>query len=185
MLTDDFVLVKIDSSPTKIIHRNVTCLLDLSDKILLLICGYLQPAYVLYSFYTPEKPELHLHRVIFTYYTKMKLDKITNNEYCYLSSLFRSSTKCPPLNSLILSNEHMTCLTKRYFSSIPLNIIQSMFNNLKHLTLIDCSLQDMAYFSLYNINLLKLEYLHITIQKFKGDSGKFSLDFNLKLKLVL
>jgi len=182
VLTDDFVLIKIDSSPTKSIRHNVTCLLDLSDKILHMICGYLQPAYVLYSFYTPEKPELHLHRVIFAYYTKMKLDKITNYEYCYLSSLFRSSTMRPPLNSLILSNEHITCLTRRYFSSIPLNIIQSVFSNLKHLTLIDCSLEDMAYFSLYDINLLKLEYLHITIQKFKGDLRKFNLKINLVLE---
>jgi hypothetical protein len=112
----------------------------------------------------------------------MKLDKITNYEYCYLSSLFRSSTMRPPLNSLILSNEHITCLTRRYFSSMPLNIIQSMFSKLKHLTLIDCSLEDMAYFSLFNINLLKLEYLHITIQKSKGDLGKFNLKINLVLE---
>ncbi|CAF3203935.1 unnamed protein product, partial [Rotaria sp. Silwood2] len=48
-------------------HDNKTTLVDLPNEILLLICRYLSPAYVLYSFYTPEKPETRLHRLIIDY----------------------------------------------------------------------------------------------------------------------
>jgi hypothetical protein len=79
------LLLKLNSLVRK--HR-VTCLLDLSDEILLVVCRYLSPSYILYSFYTPLKPTNRLHRVIFDYYTNIKLDQITNDEYIYLSSLF-------------------------------------------------------------------------------------------------
>jgi hypothetical protein len=145
---------------------SITCLFDLPDEILLLICRYLSVYHILYSFYTPSKPEQRLHRMIFDYYTKIKLDEIKTNEYNYISKLFSDSLR--PI-SLILSNEHVTCLTRYYFTSISENVIQSIFDNLKHLKLIDCSENDLQYLIKYIRNLTQLQYLHITIRKPDGD----------------
>jgi hypothetical protein len=154
------LLLELNSLARK--HR-VTCLLDLSDEILLLICRYLSPSYILYSFYTPLKPTNRLHRVIFDYYTNIKLDQITNNEYNYLSSLF-SHYKTPLRpKSLILSNEHITCLIQRYFM-YPYEI-PSILSNLRCLKLIDCSPEDLAFIHLSNINISQLQYLHINVKK--------------------
>ncbi|CAF3081467.1 unnamed protein product [Rotaria sp. Silwood2] len=154
-----------DSSSMKHFRRCVTCLLDLPDEIFLLICRYLSPADVLYSFYTPSKPENRLHRIIFDYYTKIKLGGITNKEYIYLSSLFCSSKDSPRLQSLILSNEHATSLTQRYFIDISASIIQSMLTNLKHLKLIDCLSEDLTFLYIYISNMKQLESFHITYRK--------------------
>ncbi len=143
-------------------HR-VTCLLDLSDEILLFVCRYLSASHILYSFYTPLKPTNRLHRVIFDYYTNLKVDQITNNEYNYLSSLF-SHYKTPLRpKSLILSNEHITCLIERYFM-YPYEI-PSILNNLKYLKLIDCSPSNLVLIRLSNINICQLEELHIIVKK--------------------
>ncbi len=67
--------------------------------------------------------------MIFDYSTKIKLDGIKNNEYNYLSKLFYDFKTPLRPKSLILSNEHVTCLTYDYFTSIPEDIIQSMFTH--------------------------------------------------------
>ncbi|CAF2913652.1 unnamed protein product [Rotaria sp. Silwood2] len=120
-------------------HNNKTTLVDLPNEILLRICRYLSPAYVLYSFYTPEKLETRLHRLIIDYYTKIKLDKIRFAEYGYIHRLFNDSNNTLQPESLILSNEYITCLTERYFNYFRKNLIQSIFINLKRFTLINCS----------------------------------------------
>jgi len=160
-----FYLLEFDSSSMKYVRYSITCLLDLPDEILLLICRYLSPYHVLYSFYTPSNPEQRLHRMIFDYCTKIKLDGIKNNEYNYLSKLFSDSETPLRPKSLILSNEHVTCLTYYYFTSIPEDVIHSMFANLKHLTLTDCSESDLQYLNKYIRNPTQLQYLHITIRK--------------------
>jgi len=153
-------LLDFDSLSRKDIHRRVTCLLDLPNEILLSICRYLFPIDVLYSFYTPEKPELRLHNAISDYYTNLKLDGVPNNAYNYLSALFTYSLRP---HSLILTNEDVSFLIQRYFCSIPLDILRSIFNNLKSLTLIDCSSADLDTIEMYYPYMIQLEYLHITV----------------------
>jgi hypothetical protein len=111
--------------------------------------------------------------MIFDYYKKIKLDGIKTNEYNYISKLFSDSEIPLRPISLILSNEHVTCLTYYYFTSISENVIQSIFDNLKHLTLIDCSENDLQYLSKYIRNLTQLQYLHITIRKPVVNEGMF------------
>jgi hypothetical protein len=79
----------------KQLRHNITCLFDLWNEIILLICCYLSPCDVLYSLDTLSRPDLSLHRIIFDHYTKIKLDQITNNEYIYLSNLFCRHSKIP------------------------------------------------------------------------------------------
>ncbi|CAF1471722.1 unnamed protein product [Rotaria sordida] len=147
------------------VGRNVTCLLDLPDKVFLFICRYLLSAYVRYSFYTSSRPELRFHSLISDYYTRINLDQINNNEYIYLASLFCNLSNPLQSESLILSNAHVTCLTKHYFTNIPMNLIQSIFTNLKSLTLINCSEEDFLFIYTYNTNMKQLEYLHVTVRK--------------------
>ncbi|CAF1186338.1 unnamed protein product [Rotaria sordida] len=163
LLDDDDSFSRLSIEP---LYHNVTCLLDLSDKILLRICRYMSPAYVLYSFYTPEMPNMRLHRLIVNYYTKIKLGQMTYNEYKYLISLFSCSNYPLRPESLILSNEHVTCVTQRYFNYMYTDVIRSVFVNLKYLTLIDCSSFDLDdIVALYMNDLIQLEYLHITVRK--------------------
>jgi hypothetical protein len=168
-----FYLLEFDSPSVKHVRHSISCLLDLPDEILLLICRYLSSYHILYSFYTPSKPEQRLHRMIFDYKTKITLDDIKNNEYNYLLKLF-SDTETPlrPI-SLKLSNEYIPCLVYYYFTSIPEHVIHSMFNNLKHLTLIDCSQSDLQYLNKYIRNLTQLQYLHITIRRPEANEGMF------------
>ncbi|CAF5093569.1 unnamed protein product, partial [Rotaria sp. Silwood1] len=56
---DSFVRLSIEP-----LNLNITCLFDLSDKILLRFYCYMSPAYVLYSFYTPEMLNMRLHCLI-------------------------------------------------------------------------------------------------------------------------
>ncbi|CAF1455040.1 unnamed protein product [Rotaria sordida] len=151
-------------------HDNRTTLLDLPNEILLLICRYLSPTDVLYSFYTPEKAETRLHRLIIDYYTKIKLDKILFDEYAYIHWLLGDSNNPLQPESLILSNEHITCLTERYFTYIRKNLIQSIFINLKRLTLIDCSTSEIQQIDReYIDDLTQLEYFHINVHKSDKD----------------
>jgi len=154
------LLLKLNSLVRK--HR-VICLLDLSDEILLVVCRYLSPSDILYAFYTPLKPTNRLHRVIFDYYTTIKLDQITNDEYIYLSSLFFDYKTPLRPQSLILSNEHITCLIQRYL--MYSYEILSIFSNLRCLKLIDCSPENLLFIDLSNIDISQLEYLHIAIKR--------------------
>jgi hypothetical protein len=159
---------------------NITYLLDLPDEILLLICRYLSLYDVLYSFYTPSKPEQRLHRMIFDYNIKIKLDGIKNNQFNYLSTLFSDSeTPLRPV-SLILSNEHIPSVTYYYFTSISENTIHSIFDNLNHLTLTDCSESDLQHLCKYITSLTQLQSLHIRILKSDINEGKFIREMKLK-----
>ncbi|CAF4008480.1 unnamed protein product [Rotaria sordida] len=157
--------MEFDSLSIKHIRRHVTCLVDLSNEILLSICRYLFPIDVLYSFYTPEKPELRLHYAISDYYTKIKLDGVSNNGYNYLLALFNYSKNPFRPHSLILTNEGVSFLIQRYLSSIDTDIIRSIFNNLRSLTVIDCSSEDLDIIEIYYTYMIQLQYLHITVRK--------------------
>lgn len=161
----------------KCIHHSIT---DLSDEIFLLICRYLSPYHVLYSFYTPEQPDLHFHRIIFDYYTKIKLDTMKNNEYLYLIKLFCSSKIPFHIELLILSNQYISYLTKRYFADISSTTIQSIFVNLKRLTLIDCSIKDLTSIDIYNTKMPQLKYLSITIRKLDEHESMFNRETSSK-----
>ncbi|CAF1178595.1 unnamed protein product [Rotaria sordida] len=149
----------------KHIRHSITCLFDLPDEILLIICRYLSPYDVLYAFYTPSEPEQRLHRMILDHRTRIKIDEIQKNEYDHLFKLFSHSETPLRPKSLILNNEHVTCLTYYYFSYTPEDVIRSMFSNLKCLTLIDCLQEDLQYLNKYIENLTELQYLHIVIRR--------------------
>ncbi|CAF3016374.1 unnamed protein product [Rotaria sp. Silwood2] len=157
--------IEFDSLSLKHIRRHVTCLLDLPNEILFFICRYLFPIDVLYSFYTPEKPELRLHYAISDYYTKIKLDGVPNSGYNYLLALFNYSKNPLRPHSLILTNEGVSFLIQRYLSSVCTGIIRSIFNNLRSLTLIDCSSEDLDIIEIYYTHMIQLKYLHITVRK--------------------
>ncbi|CAF0861903.1 unnamed protein product [Rotaria sordida] len=156
--------IEFDSLSVKHIHRHVTCLLDLPNEILLFICRYLFLLDILYSFYTPEKPELHLHHAISDYYTKIKLDGVPNSGYNYLLALFIYSKNPLRPHSLILTNEGVSFLIQHYLSSICTDIIRSIFNNLRSLTLIDCSSEDLDIIEIYCTNMIQLQYLNIIVR---------------------
>ncbi|CAF3546761.1 unnamed protein product [Rotaria sp. Silwood1] len=164
--------IEFDSSLMKHVHHNVTCLLDLPDEIVLLICRYLTPVCVLYSFYTPERAEYRLHRIISNYYTKIKIDRITNNAFMYLANLFSYSKIPLRPQSLILSNEHVTYLIQRYFNDMNTNTINSIFTNLRSLTLIDCFSIDLDILAKFYFNMTQIEYLHITFRRIDDDMSK-------------
>ncbi|CAF4970351.1 unnamed protein product [Rotaria sp. Silwood1] len=164
--------IEFDSSLMKHVHHNVTCLLDLPDEIVLLICRYLTPVCVLYSFYTPERAEYRLHRIISNYYTKIKIDRITNNGFMYLANLFGYSKIPLRPQSLILSNEHVTYLIQRYFNDMNTNTINSIFTNLRSLTLINCFSIDLDILAKFYFNMTQIEYLHITFRRIGDDMSK-------------
>ena len=157
----------------KYVRHGISCLLDLPDEILLFICRYLSSYHIIYAFYTPFEPEQRLHSMILDYRTKIKIDGIKKNEYNYLSKLFSDSEAPLRPKSLILNNERVTCLTYYYFTSTSEDVIHSMFGNLKHLTLTDCSQRDLQYMNKYIGSLTELQYLHITIQKPDINQGMF------------
>lgn len=160
-----FYLLEFDSSPAKRIHPDISCLLDLPDEILLIICGYLSSADILFSFYTPSKPEFRLHRMSYEYHKKIRIDGITKTQFNYLLKLFSDCEISLRPESLILSNEHVTCLIDAYFTIVHEDVIQSMFVNLTSLTLVDCFHRDIQHLNDYIKHLTKLEFLHITIRK--------------------
>ncbi len=159
-------------SPVKRFHRNVTCLLDLSNEILIIICRYLSLYDILHCFYTPERPDMRLHRLISDYYTKINLVSGTFNESNYLIKLFNDSTNPLRPESLRLSNENISCLIQHYFSCISRENIQSIFVNLINLSLIDC-LPDHIYKIDYHYkHFTKLESLHVNLHKYDEDLSR-------------
>ncbi|CAF4662127.1 unnamed protein product [Rotaria magnacalcarata] len=83
----------VSSSTSTINHcpDNVTNSLDIPHEILLIICRYMTPCDVLRSFYTPTTRQSHIHRLIATYYTKIKLDTDTFEDCGYLFKLLLDS----------------------------------------------------------------------------------------------
>jgi hypothetical protein len=163
----------ISTSPMENARRNVTCLLDLPNDIFLLIFRYLSPYDILYSCYTPETPYMRLHHVSSDYHRNIKLDAITFDEYAYLNSLFSYSKNPLQPQSLILSNEHVSCITQRFFTYVRINVIQRIFANLRCLTLINCSAGDLESITkLFLDNLTQLEYFHITVRKVDENLSK-------------
>ncbi|CAF2871729.1 unnamed protein product [Rotaria sp. Silwood2] len=133
---------------------------------------------VLYSFYTPEKLETRLHRLIIDYYTEIKLDKIPYDEYACIHHLLKDSNNPLQPELLILSDEYITCLTERYLTYFRKNLIQSIFVNLKRLTLINCSTSEIQQINRNYIDYLtRLEYFHINVYKFNEDLSKLILSF--------
>ncbi|CAF3710208.1 unnamed protein product [Adineta steineri] len=171
-MMDDFIVLKLNSSFAEEINHHVSCFLDLTDEIILRICRYLSPAYVLNSFYIPDKPQLRIHNLICNYYKEIKFDQITNNEYKYFMNLLCHLNFPLRPQSLILSNEHINCLIQRFFCFTPTNIIQSIFDHLKNLTLIDCSQEDLQLMYLGEIDFSKIQHLHLTVQKTKQYQDK-------------
>ncbi|CAF1059694.1 unnamed protein product [Rotaria sordida] len=160
-----------DSSLYKRLRSNVTCIFDLSDEIFLLICRYLSPSDVLYSFYTPEQSHLHFHHMISDYYRKIKLDKISNTEFFYLCNLF--SNRRFPLRpeSLILSNEYIPYLTHSFFNYLHSNTINSIFINLKCLILINCFSKDIYILNKCLFQMTLIQYLHISFRRTNDEDG--------------
>lgn len=166
-------------SSVKPFHHNVTCLLDLPDEILLIICRYLSPFHVLHCFYTPERPELRLHHVIYNYYTKFKLDGMNFLQYRNFIGLFSNKTYPPQPQSLTLSDEHVSCLIEISIFYINLETFRSIFTNLIHLTLINCSTEKFRTIDRDWLgHLTQLKYLHI--KKLGKIDGEISKSLNTK-----
>ena len=170
------VFLEFDSLSKKRLRHNVTCLLDLPDEVLLLICSYMLPYHVLYSFYTPERSDFRLHRTISDYYRKIKFDEITNSELIYLLNLFGNSKYPLRPESFILSNKHVSHLTQVFFDNINISIMNSICINLKSLTLINCSVNDIIIFNKYIFQMSLIEYLHITYRRIDDDNRKYNGD---------
>jgi hypothetical protein len=170
-------------SPVKRFHGNVTCLLDLSDEIILLICRYLSQYDILYSsFYTPEMPNMRLHCLISDYYTKINLGSITYDQFNYFLNLFNRTDYPLRPESLRLNNENISYLIEHYFFLMSNEIIQSIFINLINLNLIDCCSSYLRIIDRSYKDLSNLQYLHITIRKSNQSLSEFSLQFIFRKK---
>ncbi|CAF1036072.1 unnamed protein product [Rotaria sp. Silwood1] len=152
-------------SSVKCFHSNVTCLLNLPNKILLMIYRYLSVYGVLHCFYTSERSNSYLHDSIHDYYTKIYLGVMSFHECDYLLKLFLNSDNPLRSKSLILNNEHGFYLDRHYFFFLRNNIIQSIFIILTHLTVINCTFTDFDIIARHYEDFTKLEYLHATILK--------------------
>jgi hypothetical protein len=164
-----FYFLELDSLSRKRRRSNVTCLLDLPTEVFFLIYRYLSCADALYSFHTTQIVEDRLHRVIGDYYRKIKLDKVTDNEFLHLSYLFCHSKLPLRPKSLILSNEHIPNLIQRFLIDININTINSIFINLKSLTLINCTLNQFDVLNQVFLNMKLIEYLHIIFARIDDD----------------
>ncbi|CAF3665284.1 unnamed protein product [Rotaria sp. Silwood1] len=152
-------------SSVKCFHSNVTCLLNLPNKILLMIYRYLSVYGVLHCFYTSERSNSYLHDSIHDYYTKIYLGVMSFHECDYLLKLFLNSDNPLRSKSLILNNEHGFYLDRHYFFFLRNNIIQSIFIILTHLTVINCTFTDFDIIARHYEDFTKLEYLYATILK--------------------
>jgi hypothetical protein len=160
-------------SPIKRFHGNVTCLLDLPDEMLLIICRYMSTFDILHCFYTPENPNMRLHCLISDYYTKINLGAMPYNQLSYFINLFNDSNNLLRPESLILTNQYISCLIEHYFSLIPKDITKSILVNLLNLTLFDCSSGDIQIIDNHYKDLEKLESLHITMRKIDYRKGEY------------
>ncbi len=167
-----FSLIEFESS-SKHIRCNVTSLLDLPDEMLLFIYRYLSTTDVLRAFHTPSKCDFRLHRLSYDHLKKLTLDELSNDEFLYISKLLSHDENPLRPQTLILSNEHVTCLIHSYFTSITQDVIQSIFIHLKSLTLINCSKRNLCFLNEYITHLTQLKYLHITMRKPDIDDGIF------------
>lgn len=149
--------------------NRISCLSDLPDELFLFICRYLSQCDILYSFYTPDRPQLRFHRMIADYYTIILFDRLTNKEYLYLLNLFTHSKLPLRPKILILSNEHITHLIHRFFQS---NFISSISPHLTSIKLLDCSQHDLYLFTQFSSHLQSLEYLHIRIRPSNQSQSK-------------
>ncbi|CAF1401239.1 unnamed protein product [Adineta ricciae] len=154
---------EISTGSNKRNRRSITCLLDLPVEIILSICRYLSPIDVLRSFYTPEQPHIHLHRIIHDYYQKINMHKLYNKEWIYLSEVLSNSSHPLLPHSLTLSNEYIPCITQYFFCRLPPDIVCSIFWNLKHLTMLHCSPNDLLILSGKGHLLPALQHLHISV----------------------
>ncbi|CAF1258387.1 unnamed protein product [Rotaria sp. Silwood1] len=162
--------------PVKSFRCNVTCLLDLPDDILLMICRYLSTYDVLHCFYTPERLNSNFHCLVYDYYTKINLGSIAFDKRDYLFNLFSHPNNPLRPKSLILNNEHGFYLDKHYFFSLHNNIIQSVLINLTHLTLINCTSTDLNIIKNYYKDFTKLEYFHATVHECSTKSELSHID---------
>lgn len=147
-------------SPSKRFHADITCLFDLPDEIILMICRYLSIYDIFHCFYTPENRQHRLHCLIKDYYTKVNIDGMKSNEFLSLIKLFKNSLRP---SSLKLVNSNVSLLCVQFFKLISKKELQSIMNNLIHLTLLDCCSSDIYCIDQYHQYLTKLESLHITI----------------------
>ncbi|CAF3653643.1 unnamed protein product [Rotaria sp. Silwood1] len=160
-------------SAMKCFQDKVTCLLDLPNENLLMICHYLSIYDIIHCFYTPERPNLSLHYLIHDYYTKINLGVMAFHEYNYLLSLFSHSDNPLRLNSLILHDENEFYIEQHYFFFMSYNTIRSVFSNLTYFTVINRTSNDLCTMMDFVANFSKLEYLYITLVNFGTTIDEF------------
>ncbi|CAF4225049.1 unnamed protein product [Rotaria sp. Silwood2] len=165
-------------SPVKRFRSSVTCLLDLPNEILLMICRYLSIYDVLHCFYTPEKPNSYLHCWVHDYYKKINLSLMTLVKCDYVFNLFYHSDNLLRPKLLILSNEYRFSSNGHYFFHLPDNIIQSVLLQLTHLTLINCTSTDLHSIKKYYKDSTKLECLYVINPKRDTNIDKCDQLFN-------
>ncbi|CAF1038998.1 unnamed protein product [Adineta ricciae] len=157
--------------------ENVTSILDLPNEILLHICRYLSQSHILYAFYTPLTPEYRFHSIISDYYETIRLDQQTYYEFIHLRSLFLFSELPLRPKSLILSNRHVNILIERFSDSefFSNDVLQSIFSNLTHLTILNYSVTDLHFIDDHIKELKQLEYFHVNIIPFDTQSDAYML----------
>lgn len=141
--------------------NRISSLSDFPDELFVLICRYLSPCDILYSFYTPDQPEQRFHQIIFDYYTTIRFDRLTNQQYFYLIDLFRHSNDLFRPTNLILSNEHISHLIHRFFHSICSNKLETIFDRLTSIELVDCSQQDLHFFTQFSSSFRSMQHISI------------------------
>ena len=151
-------------SPSKRFRSDITCLFDLPNELLLMICRYLSIYDIFHCFYTPENPEYRLHCLISDHCRKMSIDGMKSAEFNYLMKLFKDSNNSLRPSSLTLSNSNISYLTGSFLKCFSKNEIESMLQNLVKLTLLDCSSKDLYSIDRYGEHLTKLRYLHLIIR---------------------
>ncbi|CAF2013557.1 unnamed protein product [Rotaria magnacalcarata] len=166
-----------ENLPVKTFHADVTCLLDLPDEILLMLCRYLSTYDVFNCFYTSEQSDSYLHRLIQKYYTKICLDVMQYNKCEHLLILMIHPKSPLRPKSLILNNQYGFIMRKHTFFYMSTHNIRSILNNLTHLTLINCSSSEICTINNDFADSMKLEYIHITMYKDKNAKTRDPIEY--------
>lgn len=152
-------------------HERLTCLNDLPDEIILLICRYLKPIHVLRSFIDCNK---RLFSCISEYHQRIDLTKCSCEDFSYYAMLFQTK-RIRPI-TLIMSNEQISRQIELFFEKIIPSVPYDL-DSIRHLFLFQCSIDQ---FYPINLRLAKFKSLQtLKIVQSIPDDDQISMSYSI------